>query len=50
VQYSNGTSNAATCTQLIAWHMQFTGGASFNSNCASIGVGTIGASPSQLVE
>jgi hypothetical protein len=50
VQYSNGTSTTATCTQLIAWHMQFTGGASFNSSCANTGVGTVGGSPSQLVE
>ncbi len=50
VSYSNGASTASTCTQLVAWHVQFTGGASFNSNCGSAGVQTIGGGPSQLVE
>jgi hypothetical protein len=50
VNYQNGTSTTATCTQLIAWLIVFEGGASFNSNCASTGVATIGASPSKLVE
>jgi Putative Flp pilus-assembly TadE/G-like len=50
VSYENGTTTTATCTQLIAWLIVFQGGASFNSNCANTGVGTIGASPSKLVE
>jgi hypothetical protein len=50
VTFANGTSTNATCTQLIAWLIQFQGGTSFNSNCASTGVSTIGATPSQLVE
>jgi hypothetical protein len=50
VNYQNGTNTTATCTQLIAWLIVFQGGASFNSNCANTGVGTIGASPSKLVE
>jgi hypothetical protein len=50
VTYANGTSTAAVCTQLVAWQVVFQGGASFNSTCANTGVGTIGASPSQLVE
>jgi hypothetical protein len=50
VNYQNGTSTSATCTQLIAWLIVFQGGASFNSNCANTGVGTIGASTSKLVE
>jgi len=50
VTYSNGTTSASTCTQLVAWHLQFQGGAMFNSNCANTGVKTIGASPSLLVE
>jgi hypothetical protein len=50
VNYQNGTATTATCTQLIAWLIVFQGGASFNSNCANTGVGTVGASPSKLVE
>jgi hypothetical protein len=50
VNYSNGTSSTSACTQLIAWQMQFTGGASFNSNCAGAGTKGIGTSPSLLVE
>lgn len=50
VIYANGTASASPCTQLVAWHITFQGGASFNSSCANTGVGTIGASPSQLVE
>jgi hypothetical protein len=50
VSYSNGSSTNATCTQLVAWRMSFTGGASFNSNCGSAGVSAIGGAPSQLVE
>jgi hypothetical protein len=50
VIYSNGTNSSSTCTQLVAWHIQFVGGSSFNSNCGGTGAGTIGASPSQLVE
>lgn len=50
VNYSNGTTTTATCTQLVAWQVTFTGGASFNSNCATAGTGSIGTSPSQLVE
>ncbi|MGA7323849.1 MAG: hypothetical protein WBX25_05070 [Rhodomicrobium sp.] len=50
VVYSNGAS-AAACTQLIAWHIQFTGGSQFNSNCAGIGTSSIGTSAaSQLAE
>jgi len=50
VVYANGTASTSTCTQLVAWQISFAGGASFNSTCANTGVGTIGASPSKLVE
>ncbi|WP_088344411.1 MULTISPECIES: pilus assembly protein TadG-related protein [Rhodomicrobium] len=51
VIYSNGTSTVATCTQLVAYRVQFTGGASFNSNCGSAGTSAIGgAAASQIVE
>jgi hypothetical protein len=43
--YSNGTNNTSTCTQLIAWHLQFVGGSLFNSNCGSAGTTAIGATP-----
>jgi hypothetical protein len=49
--YSNGTTNTSTCTQLIAWHLQFIGGSLFNSNCGSAGVSSIGSGgPIILVE
>ncbi len=50
VVYANGTSSSSPCTQLVAWRIQFAGGASFNSHCATTGVGVIGASPTVLVE
>jgi hypothetical protein len=50
VIYSNGTNSSATCTQLVAWHLQYVGGSVFNSSCSGTGVSTIGASPSALVE
>jgi len=50
VTYSNGTNSATDCTQLVAWHIQFQGGALFNSHCANTGVKPIGSSPSLLVE
>jgi len=52
VVFSNGA-GAAACTQLIAWHIQFSGGtaAAFNNNCSGTGVSPIGSSsPSILVE
>jgi hypothetical protein len=42
VIYANGTSSTATCTQLVAWQIEFQGGATFNSNCANTGVTSIG--------
>ena len=51
VVYSNGTSNSSTCTQLIAWRAQITGGAAFNSNCANTGTSPIGGGTgNKLVE
>ncbi|MGO9545955.1 MAG: pilus assembly protein TadG-related protein [Rhodomicrobium sp.] len=43
VVFSNGA-GASACTQLIAWHMQFTGGSAsqFNNSCANTGVSPIG--------
>jgi hypothetical protein len=50
VIYSNGTSSTSPCTQLVAWQIQFQGGASFNSNCANTGVGSIGGGQPAMVE
>jgi hypothetical protein len=52
VEYSNGGAiTTSGCTQLIAATIVFFGGATFNNtSCASAGVSTIGASPSQLTE
>ncbi len=45
VAFSNGTSNTSTCTQLIAFRIQYTGGAKFGNNCSGTGVLGIGAAP-----
>ncbi len=51
VSFSNGATTSSPCTQLIAWHIQLSGGTSFNSTCAGTGVSAIGAgSQSQLAE
>lgn len=51
VNYSNGASTAATCTQLVAWDITFTGGARFNSTCGTAGTKAIGGGgPTLLVE
>jgi Flp pilus assembly protein TadG len=49
VNYSNGSSNNSTCTQLIAWQLVFTGGAKFGNTCAGTGTVGIGAGPSGVV-
>jgi hypothetical protein len=43
VDFSNGTSNTASCTQLIAYQIVFQGGATFGNNCAGTGTAGIGA-------
>jgi Flp pilus assembly protein TadG len=51
VSYSNGaSSNASSCTQLVAWQILLTGGATFKNSCSGTGVQTIGTTPSALVE
>jgi hypothetical protein len=50
VSYSNGTSNPSGCTQLIAWRISYTGGASFKNNCSGTGTTGIGTSATSLVE
>jgi hypothetical protein len=52
VVYDNGSVNAATCTQLIAWQVNFEGGSKFNSNCDGSGTSAItgGSSAATLVE
>ena len=51
VDFSNGSSNAASCTQLIAYQVVFTGGAKFGNNCAGTGTSGIGPGTSaRLVE
>jgi Flp pilus assembly protein TadG len=42
VQFSNGSSSTAACTQLIAYQVQFTGAARFANNCAGTGTVPIG--------
>jgi hypothetical protein len=50
VSFSNGTSNASSCTQLISYRVQYTGGSKFGSNCTGTGVKSIGGSSTALVE
>ena len=50
VSYGNGVIVSSTCTQLVAWRMTFAGGANFNSSCSGVGVASIGASSTRLVE
>jgi hypothetical protein len=44
VDYSNGTTNANSCTQLIAGSISFVGGAYLGSTCSSYGTSSIGGS------
>jgi len=51
VNYSGGGSvGGASCTQIVAYKITFTGNSNFNSNCNGVGVATIGTSSGQLVE
>jgi hypothetical protein len=52
VDYNNGSINASTCTQIIAWQVNFDGGSKFNSNCDGSGTSAItgGSSAATLVE
>ncbi|MFZ2467768.1 MAG: pilus assembly protein TadG-related protein [Parvibaculum sedimenti] len=47
---NNGAKTAATCTQLVAWRLEFQGGATLNNSCTGTGVKPIGQSSSKLVE
>jgi hypothetical protein len=50
VTYAGGSSTGgATCTQLIADQISFTGGSTFNSNCASAGTQTLNLTNGTLV-
>ena len=42
VDFSNGSSNNATCTQLIAFQVVFEGGARFGNSCTGTGTSAIG--------
>jgi hypothetical protein len=50
VNFSNGTTNGGSCTQLIAYKLSFSGGTDFNLNCSSYGTSSIGGGPTTLVE
>jgi len=51
VNYSGGGSvGGASCTQIVAYKITFTGNSNINSNCNGVGVATIGTSSGQLVE
>lgn len=44
VDFSNGSSNNAACTQLDAYNIVFTGGTNFSANCTGYGTQQIGGS------
>ena len=51
VNYSGGTATGGSdCTQLIAYTMKFSGGTTFNNNCAGAGTAAIGGGNSKIVE
>ena len=51
VNYSGGTATGGSdCTQLIAYTMTFSGGTTFNNNCAGVGTAAIGGGNSKIVE
>lgn len=41
-QFTNGSSNASSCTQLIAYSIAMAGGAQFNNSCTGVGTKQIG--------
>jgi len=50
VNYTNGTSTTSTCTQLVAYRVNFQGGSKFMDNCSAYGTTEIGATSTSLVE
>ena len=51
VNYSGGaTAGGSNCTQLIAYTMTFSGGSTFNNNCAGVGTAAIGGGNSRIIE
>jgi Flp pilus assembly protein TadG len=50
LSFTGATSNATQCTQLIAFRITYGGSATFNNNCAGVGVAGIGSSNAALVE
>ena len=50
VNFANGSTNNSTCTQLIAYRVNYAGGSKFGNNCAGVGTTAIGASATALVE
>lgn len=49
VDFANGASNSAACTQLIAYNVVFQGGANFMNKCASNGVKPIGSNANPML-
>ena len=48
--FSNGSTNSAACTQLVARRIVYSGGSKFGNNCAGVGVAGIGAKATNLAE
>jgi len=49
VNFANGASNSAACTQLIAYNVTFQGGANFANKCAANGVKAIGSGANPML-
>lgn len=48
--FSNGSTNNSTCTQLIAYRIDYLSGSRFGNNCTGVGVSGIGATATMLAE
>ena len=50
VTFTGGNNTSSSCTQLIAYHIRYSGNSAFDINCAGVGVTQIGATATTLVE
>lgn len=50
VNFANGSTNNSTCTQLIAYRVNYAGGSKFGNSCTGVGTTAIGSSSTVLKE
>jgi Flp pilus assembly protein TadG len=50
LKYTGGSNTSSKCTQLIAYTINYSGGARFNNDCAGVGTIAIGQTSTMLVE